>query len=264
MLNAIAQATPYVGLGLVIADKNFTPFGNGPALSDSPATNFDKGAGVAGTLASEVAGPMGQRVANDVISSRFYDHSRGNRAERQFQRNVDTHVTWGTARQVAKYTGRALGVLGALSAGAQGSGRLASLRVQRKMNYRPLVVSVLWLIATFVYAASLANYYLPNGVRAEGLIAVALLAIAASITRSRIYLNLYDSQPFCVTSSTVSFLKALSWILVLFTCVILILHFSMPENSPAKSNNALLSIFAYMVFFSGRSLLLRPFQKTRR
>ena len=132
------------------------------------------------------------------------------------------------------------------------------------MNYRLLVVSVLWLIAIFAYAASLASVFWTNKAKAVGVIAVVLLAIGALITRSEIYTNLYDSRASHAANSADLIIKTLSWMLFLCTCLILTLYFSMPDGRLAKSNNALLSIFAFITFFSGRSLLLRPFQSNRK
>lgn len=141
---------------------------------------------------------------------------------------------------------------------------MASMRVRRKMSHRLLVASLLWLIASFVYVASLASCFWINDAKTVGMIAVLLLAIAALVTRSQAYLRMYDNRSLHVPYLTEIILRTLHWTLLIFTCVILIMYSLMPESNLAKSNNALLSIFAFTIFFSGKSLFLRPFHKRKR
>lgn len=65
--NAVAQATPGVGLGLMATDKNFTPFGNGPTLSSNPATELDQISGWSGFAA------LGSNIPTEVSKDHMED-----------------------------------------------------------------------------------------------------------------------------------------------------------------------------------------------
>jgi hypothetical protein len=123
------------------------------------------------------------------------------------------------------------------------------------------VVASLWAISAFSYAASVGRALFADNDKRAGVIAVVLLLAAALITRTRLYLKLYDRQVLRSARTPVVFLRILTWALLFFTICILYLHFQAASGTGANSSNALLSIFAFITFMAGRSLLLRPFSK---
>jgi uncharacterized protein RhaS with RHS repeats len=118
LANAGLQMSP-AGIAMAITGKNFSPFGGGTMFTDSAPTGLDIGISAAATMADVAGGPVGEAFAQDVINARFGDLARGNRNARKVQRNIDTHVTWGTAKTAAKVAGKALFVVGAAMAVAQ-------------------------------------------------------------------------------------------------------------------------------------------------
>lgn len=124
-----------------------------------------------------------------------------------------------------------------------------------------IVLTILWLISAFSYVTSAGIISLDGQGKKLGVVAVVLIFVAALITRTKTYLNLYDRQVLRTANTPVFFLRTLTWVMLLCTCIILFMHFSAADNSLAKSNNAFLSIFAFLTFFAGRSLLLRAFSR---
>jgi len=113
--NGVAQATPVVGLGLALFNRNFAPFGDGAMIVRSPSSAEDYISGTAETAVGAVGGPIGKSSMDALIDRAYSDHSAGNKTVRREMRN-EFRANGDMTRKAANIGGKALGVIGILAA----------------------------------------------------------------------------------------------------------------------------------------------------
>jgi len=111
LASGAAEMLPFVGFGLAMMDKRWTPFGNGPVFRDESASGWSTTSGSAATAAAAITSNAGQEVASRYIDAAYHELSRGNKDFRRSQANAN-RIMWGGATIAAKAVGGALTVVG--------------------------------------------------------------------------------------------------------------------------------------------------------
>jgi hypothetical protein len=111
LANGAVQLIPFVGLYLATSQTKFTPFGEGPLLTDdSPSErDFLTGAPVASDAA--IQSNFANDKASSFIESRYHDLSAGSKAHRRVVRRANNTI-WSGAKSTMRTISKVLGPIG--------------------------------------------------------------------------------------------------------------------------------------------------------
>jgi RHS repeat-associated protein len=115
LANGVAQMIPNVGLFLTLGEKSFTPYGDGPLLSDSYPSEFDIMSGALGGTAGLGTSKVVDFAAGKYIDASYRNLLVGNRAYRRAVRSAQSTM-WGGAKYGLGVVGKILYPIGIISA----------------------------------------------------------------------------------------------------------------------------------------------------